>query len=155
MVSTYTYPTFEICNAVWWVAKLLLGLFPLLSWYHLLYLYLYLPVSSCNDSWHELHWVQYGHDEWSNITSHGLSIISLTWKSAGGCAGRNANIYNCYTNRYYFPVVIVPVLVLCLRLSTKVSKSMQGQQVHARSASPCCRWHSSSVNTIGYPAANT
>jgi len=35
--------------------------------------------------------------------------------------------YTTATNPYYFPVVIVPVLVLCLRLSTKVSKSMQGQ----------------------------
>jgi len=28
MDSTYTYPTFEICIAVWWLPILLLGLFP-------------------------------------------------------------------------------------------------------------------------------
>jgi len=42
--------------------------------------------------------------------------------------------YTTATNLYYFPVVIVPVLVLWLRLSTKVSKFRQGQQVQARSA---------------------
>jgi len=32
--------------------------------------------------------------------------------------------YKSTTNPYYFPVVIVPVLVLCLRLSTEVGKSV-------------------------------
>jgi len=32
-------------------------------------------------------------------------------------------LYTTATTPYYFPVVIAPVLVQCLRLSTKVSKS--------------------------------
>jgi len=40
--------------------------------------------------------LQYAHDEWRSVTSPGLSITglsNLTYKSAGGFAGRNATAY--------------------------------------------------------------
>jgi len=45
--------------------------------------------------------------------------------------------YTTATNPNYFPGVVVPVLVQCLRLATS-------QQVHATSDTP--------IHTIGYPA---
>ena len=45
------------------------------------------------------------------------------YKSDGRYAGRYAIPCMMATDSYYFPVVIIAVLVLCLRLSTKVSKS--------------------------------
>ena len=68
--------------------------------------------------------LQYPHDQWSSVMIPGLLIIgyrllsSLAHQQEVVHAGRNAAIYD-----FYFPVLIVPVLVLYLRLSTKVSKS--------------------------------
>ena len=57
----------------------------------------------------------------SDLTSQvlGLSILTSQQKVA------KADIvpHMTATNPYYFPVVIVPVLVLCLKLSIEVSKS--------------------------------
>ena len=67
--------------------------------------------------------VQNTHDEWSSVTSPGLLIIGLSSfnKLAGGCACRQKCYHNI--NQCYCPVVIAPLLVLCLRPSTEVNKS--------------------------------
>jgi len=51
--------------------------------------------------------------------------------------------YVIATNQYNFPVLIVPVLVLYLRLSTKVNTSTLPVPVQLTDI------------TLGYPAANT
>ena len=58
--------------------------------------------------------IQHTHNEWSSVMNPGLSTV----------ASRQEDVqaemlpYTMATNPYYFPVVIVPVFVLCLRLST-------------------------------------
>ena len=62
---------------------------------------------------------------WSSITSSGLSIKGLSSLTSQQEVGKAEMLPpTTATNPYYLPVVIVPVLVLCLRLSIKVCKSM-------------------------------
>ena len=68
--------------------------------------------------------LQYTHDECSSVTIPGFPIIGLSsltsWQEV---VQAEMLPYMTSTNRYYFPAVIVPVLVLCLHQS--------------RSANPC------------------
>ena len=63
--------------------------------------------------------IQHTHNEWSSITNPGLLTIASQQEDVQA----EMLSYTMATNPYYFPVVIVPVFVLCLRLSTDVDKS--------------------------------
>jgi len=68
--------------------------------------------------------LQYAHTEWSSIMSPGLLITGLpSLRSQQGVVQEETLPYTTTTNPYYFPLVIVPVLHVCLRLYTKVGKS--------------------------------
>jgi len=83
------------------------------------------PVSSYIESRHELgNPTVCTHDEWFSVTSPGFSNIGLsTLTSQHEVVQAEMLPYTIATNPYYFPMVIEPVLVLCLRLSPEVTKS--------------------------------
>jgi len=67
--------------------------------------------------------LQYQHDEWSSVTNPGLLNIGLSSLTSGQVVQAEMLLYMTATSPYYFSVVIATSTVLCLRLSTKVSKS--------------------------------
>ena len=57
--------------------------------------------------------IQHTHNEWSSVTNPGLSAIGLSsLTSQQEDVQAEMLPYTMATNRYYFPVVIVPVFVL-------------------------------------------
>ena len=70
--------------------------------------------------------LQYTCDEWSSVRNHGLLNIGLSiltsWQEI---VQAEMLPYMTVTNPHYFLVVIGTSTVLCLRLSSKVSKSTQ------------------------------